>query len=114
MKMTLRKRKETLRLLIDLKDIGCETYMQYYRACRAGGEIDTGYHYFVSEQGNLETGREPQAIAGWHLPHNETTIAVIVMSPEGVLSDSQRCVLDILKTNIKREYPEIIIVERKE
>lgn len=114
MKILFRERKKTLYVLMDIQDSPYGSLREFHRACRVLGEIDTGYHFFVNPQGEIETDRDIKAIAGHKLPANDVSIAIHIQSPKGAITDSQEFTVGNLIANLKRNYKGIQIITRKE
>lgn len=113
MTMTFRPRKETLYIQILCADCGTDSLTSFYRKCRQQGSIDTGCHYFMDTFGNISTDREVTAVAGWGHADSDTSIYIFVQSKTGKPNDSQDFVLNNLLADLKRKYPQALVINRK-
>lgn len=87
-----------------LKGVGKETL---YKEARRRGEFDTGYHFILHHDGNLEVDRLETAVAQWDFEGYKTSLYVLADCPNGKLSDAQRLVL----RSITEKYPEAELLE---
>jgi len=104
-KLNFRKRITTTKLIVNTLDTGCKSVGEYFCLCRKKGELDTGYHYFITEGGFIEADRNEEAIAGWNLPDNETSIYILVNGKS--CSDAQQVSLEELLSTLHNKYKDV-------
>lgn len=91
-----RKRQRTDNLCVVLRNLNHADRDKLYRQARKLGDLDTGYHIIVLDNGLEEYDRDIKAVAGHKLPNNETNIYILVDSPNNKLNDAQRNTLNRL------------------
>lgn len=104
--MKFKKRLETLRIYLVIKDLQDATMSTLYKKARRDGNFDTGYHFVLFNNGLMEADRPIDCVADCNFENSESSIYILVDS-KGKLSDSQKLALrDFMKS-----YPDIETVK---
>lgn len=104
--MKFRSRKTTNYLYVVQRDTGGLSVPELQAAARRRGDLAIGYHYVVQENGVVEQGREPYAVAGHNFENPETSIYILVdIGGRGRLTDSQKVALEDLLDMLQGEHP---------
>lgn len=93
-----RKRPETIQICVVLRDLKGKKKADLFKEAYRCGEVDTGYHYIVANNGLFETDREIKAVAGHNLPECENSIYVLADTlGHNKISDAQKFLLNELQ-----------------
>lgn len=104
--MKFRSRKTTDYLYVVRKDTGGLSVPELQAEARRRGDLAIGYHYVVQENGKVEQGREPYAVAGHNFAHPENSIYILVdIGDRGRLTDAQKVALEDLLDMLQGEHP---------
>lgn len=97
-----KERTETTQICVVLRNLKGKRKKELFRAAYRQGEVDTGYHFIVTNNGLFETDREIKAVAGYNLPECETSVYVLMDTlGHKKISDAQQYVLNELQANLK-------------
>ena len=104
--MEFKKRLCTISIRIVKQPLNGLTKEMLYKKARRNGEFDTGYHFIIHNDGNLEVDRPIDAVAQWNFEEYETSLYILA-DTVGKLSDAQRLVL----RSITEKYPDAKLLE---
>lgn len=97
-----KERTETKQICVVLKDLKGKRKKELFKAAYRLGEVDTGYHFIVYNNGLFDTDREIKAVAGYHLPECENSVYVLADTlGHQKVSDAQKFVLNELQANLE-------------
>lgn len=93
----------------------CKDIDRYHRLLGWSG---CGYHYVVSTDGTIETGRSPEMVGAHCRNHNRHSIGVCYIgglasdgkTPKDTRTPEQRAALRTLLTVLHKSYPSALIV----
>lgn len=93
-----RERPETTQICVVLRNLKGKKKADLFREAYRCGEVDTGYHFIMANNGLFETDREIKAVAGHSLPECENSIYVLADTlGHNKISDAQQFMLNELK-----------------
>lgn len=93
-----KERTETKQIIVCLKNLKGANKQKLFKAAYRNGELDTGYHILLFNNGLFENDREIRAVAGYNLPECENSIYVLADTlGHKKISDAQFHVLNELK-----------------
>nr|CAI9750377.1 amidase [Autographiviridae sp.] len=97
----------------DLKGVDIETLRN--KCIRKGG-LDTGYHYVIRANGDVEPDRPDYAYAGWCFAHEERSVSVLIdtAGTGKVTMASKKALKKILSKYPKAEVKEVEMSEEEE
>lgn len=104
--MEFKKRTITTSIRVVKQNLNGLDKEALYKKARRLGEFDTGYHFIIHNDGNLEEDRPIDAVAQWNFEEYETSLYVLA-DTAGKLSDAQRLVL----RGITEQYPDAKLLE---
>lgn len=105
--MKFRSRKTTDHLCVVKSDTGGLPVPELQAEARRRGDLAIGYHYVVQENGKVEQGREPYAVAGHNFENPENSIYILVdIGDRGRLTDAQQVALTDLLDTLQGEHPQ--------
>lgn len=94
----IRERTETNQICVVLRNLKGADKEKLFRDAYRRGELDTHFHFILSNTGLFEADRDIRAIAGYSLPECETSIYVLAdVLNKNRLSDAQKHALNNLK-----------------
>lgn len=76
--LKFRKRADTYYIYIVMKDLKGIALEDLRNKCLRRGGLDTGFHFIVRENGNVEADRVEYAYAGWWFEHEDKALAILV------------------------------------
>lgn len=95
-----KERTETTQICVVLRNLKGKRKRELFREAYRQGEVDTGFHFIVFNNGLFETDREIKAVAGYNLPEGETSVYVLADTlGRKKISDAQQYVLNELKAH---------------
>ena len=109
MKIDYRKRQTTNYIHVVTSKAPSVTFEETYRKARCQGKFDTGYHYFINEQGTVSEDRTISAIADHDLADHLTSIYILLSGEK--LNDCQALSLRELLDTLQYEYPQAKIIK---
>lgn len=106
--LKFRKRDATDYIYIVIKDLKNADLESLKDKCMRRGGLDTGFHFIVRANGEVEVDRVEYAYAGWWFDHEDRAIAILIDTAGGnkVTSAAKKAVKEI--TN---KYPKAEIFE---
>lgn len=110
MNVQFKVREKTVALITLCQDLDGITRRELYKKARRNGDFDVSFHYFINSQGIVETGREEYVVAGYDLDHSRQAVVVLIDSPNGILTDSQKVSLKDIEESLEGTYPEIVLL----
>lgn len=104
-----RKRKVTSFICVDKTNNQKITKDSLYKKARRRGELDTGYHFLLTNAGTLTADRDIEAVAAHSFPNAEESIYILALTFNSHLSDAQRLIVNKLgrKYNAKIKEKEV-------
>lgn len=100
--MEFKKRLSTDHVYVVKKFLNDATKDQLYKAARRAGELDTGYHYILHNDGSVEEDRQPNTcVAQYDFENANTSLYILADCKKGKLSDAQRLIL----ASITKDFP---------
>ena len=104
MRLRFRQRATTDNIYAHVKDIKNKTKDRLYKEARRLGELDTGYHIIIHNDGSAEYDRDINAVAQYDFENNETSIYVLCDAKDiKHISDAQKVILEELRRLYKLE-----------
>lgn len=93
-----KERLETKQICVVCRDLKGKRKKELFKAAYRIGEVDTGYHFIIYNNGLFDTDREIKAVAGYNLPECENSVYVLADTlGHPKVSDAQIFVLNELK-----------------
>lgn len=106
--MKFRKRKKTEYLYVKRVNTEGMSVESLRRQARRVGKLDVDFHYLVQANGDIETGRDFEVIAGYELANAEESIYIFVdIGNAAKPSDAQKVPLQNLIRKILQENDSI-------
>lgn len=102
-KIVYKQRSDTTTVYIVYKDLKAD-FSTVYKKARRAGEYDTGYHYYIERNGNINFDRSIDAVAQYDFKDNEISVYVLVdaVSPEDVTDAQKKSLLKVTEFIEKR------------
>lgn len=94
MNIKFKKRETTEALCVVLRHINGADRLTLFKQSRKLGDLDTGFHIILLDNGLIEYDRDIKAVAGHDLPDNETNIFILV--------DASKAPNDAQKNSLQR------------
>lgn len=110
MRVRFRQRATTENIYACVKPLGNATKDKLYKEARRAGELDTGYHIIIHNDGSVEYDRDINAIAQYDFIDNETSIYCLLDAKDiKHITDAQKVILEDLTRmyRIKIKYVEV-------
>lgn len=110
MRLRFRQRATTDNIYAHVKDLKNKTKDRLYKEARRLGELDTGYHIIIHNDGSTEYDRDINAVAQYDFVDNETSIYVLCDAKDiKHITDAQKVVLEDLRRlyKIEIQYVEV-------
>lgn len=76
------------------------------RKCRLRGALSCGYHYVISRDGLVQTGRRPDEPGNHLIGHNDRSLGVCLVGMPGKATAEQKRALETLLDTLKEQFPE--------
>lgn len=97
-----KEREDTKQICVVCKNLKGKRKAELFKAAYRSGEMDTGYHFILYNNGLFETDREIKVVAGYNLPESENSVYVLADTlGHPKVSDAQKFVLNELQANLQ-------------
>ena len=113
MNLKYKQREQTHYIYIHQFDTLGSTIGDFDRRMMKSGEFDCGFHFFIREDGTVETGRGVNEVPGWFFESAKHSIYIAVQTKDSNLNDSQKVSLDDLLSSIQADYGDLKVIMRK-
>lgn len=84
MYVEFKQREKTEAIRVVKRDLHGADQQQLYKQARKIGDLDTGFHIIVLQNGLVEFDRDIKAVASHRLPYNEESLYVLVDTPKQI------------------------------
>ena len=105
--MEFKKRLSTQFIYVVKKDVDNASAASLFTQARRQGEFDTGYHYILHKDGQIEVDRQPNCVAQYDFENANVSLYILADTNTGKLTDAQRHVL----TSIYEKYTDAEVRE---
>lgn len=105
--LKFRKREATDYIYIVKKDLHNSGITSLRNKCMRRGGLDTGFHFIVRQNGEVESDRVEYAYAGWWFDFPERSLAILVDTKEDAPSSAVKKAIK----EITDKYPKAQILE---
>lgn len=109
-----KKRDSTDHIYVVKRDLKGVSTKELRTNCYRKGNLDLGYHFVVRANGTVDEGRPEYTYAGWWFDDDEHCIAILVDTPTGKISASQKKAIEKLAANYPDAKIEEVEVDEKE
>lgn len=110
--MRFKQRTTTSFIHVDMRDLKGANAEKLFKQARRNGELDTGYHYILSNTGIFEKDREENAVAQHNFPDSDTSLYVLADTDKlNRLNDAQNAAMRYLYGKYPSAKIELRMVE---